>query len=329
MSRRSAAKRSEHGLRLVRWVVLGCCVLLAVLSLLRSPHSAREGDYCAPVVKARSGLRGEAAREWDRRSALYSRMLHNVARDGVTLVSRAGGTQGLSVREMFSVNQDGGELVPRLKLLSVPVRAIVIPLPPAAATAASRLAHATRSALLPILGGASVWLQDPDALHMSLFHASHHMDGEVPATPAEVDAEVDIVRRIIGSSCAIRAILERVLVTRGGVVMAVWNVLTGAQPSMIRSQLRAALPTAPTQLVSDMPILHMTLARIVAVDDTHALMSAVDEINQSLCGMQITFDTVWFAEEKHALALAMRGEYKVMKLPFKTCVNGRELDQSK
>jgi hypothetical protein len=45
--------------------------------------------------------------------------------------------------------------------------------------------------------------------------------------------------------------------------------------------------------------------------------------------MQITFDTVWFAEEKHALALAMRGEYKVRKLPFKTCVSGRALDQSK
>lgn len=334
MSQRRTHKRAENpgtGLRVLRWVFLGACVVLALLSLRRAPKNAGDAApaSCARVLKARTRLRGVSATEWDGRSALYRRMLANVARDGVTLVSRAGGTQGLSVSEMFSYDQTSGTLQPRLRLLTVPVRAIVVPLPASATAVAAHLAQATSSELLPVLGPDGVWLQDPEAYHMSLFHASHHMHGEVPKSPAEVDAEADAVLRVVNRHCAIRAMLERVLVTRGGVVMGVWNVVDGAQPAAIRALLRAAVPEAPTQLVSDHNILHMTLARAIAVPDARALTNAVDALSKALCGMEITFDTVWYAEERHALALALRGDYRVRSMPMKLCfphVGGKALD---
>lgn len=328
--RRLRFSRPRSRLGAVQLLFLGAALVLAFLSLLRglSLHSSEERDAatCPRVVKARASLDWGAAREWDRRSALYDGMVRNVLRDGITLVSRAGGTQGMAPETLF--DRDEAQLVPRLRLLSVPVRAIVVPLL-AAQSAASMVERTTRAALLPVLSGLGVWLQDPAAYHMSLFHASHHL-APVAATPAEVDDEARVVQGILNSTCAIRAVLERVVVTRGGVVMAVWNVVAGGQPASVRAALRAALPSAPKQLVSDAPILHMTLARVVALPQAGAapLLAAVAAMSRMLCGMEASFDAVWYAEEKHALALALRGDYAVRTLPMKQCTrSGRSLEQ--
>ena len=61
---------------------------------------------------------------------------------------------------------------PALQPLSVPVRAIVLPL--GEETAIERLAAAVREHILPISANAGIWLQDPKKYHSTLFHASPH-----------------------------------------------------------------------------------------------------------------------------------------------------------
>ena len=327
---RRARLGARSRLRGLQLLFLGAVLGLAVLSFLRAlfPRERHDATTCPRVVKARAGLDWGAAREWDRRTELYDTMTRNVQRDGITLVSRAGGTQGMAPESLFDRDLVAMQLVPRLQVLSVPVRAIVVPLLGAHA-AASMVERTTRAALLPMLSSLGVWLQDAGAYHMSLFHASHHL-APVAATPAEVDAEARVVGGIVEDTCAIHAVLQRVVVTRGGVVMAVWNVVAGGQPASVRAALRAALTSAPQQLVSDAPILHMTLARVLALPQAGAapLLAAVQSMSAMLCGMQVTFDAVWYAEERHALALALRGDYTVRTLPMKQCVrSGRSLDQ--
>jgi hypothetical protein len=317
-AQRRARLGTRSRLRVLQLLFLGAVLLLAVLSFLRTlfPREKNEATTCPSVVKARAGLDWAAAREWDRRSELYDSMVRDMMRDGITLVSRAGGTRGLVPGSLFDRDPVAKQLVPRLRHLSVPVRAIVIPLLGAHA-AASMVERTTRAALLPVLSSLGVWLQDAGAYHMSLFHTSHHMD-PVAATPAEVDAEALVVGGILKKTCAMQAVLQRVLVTPGGVIMAVWNVVEGGQPATMRAALRAALTAAPSQLVSDAPILHMTLARVVALPEAGAapLLAAVQSMSAMLCGTQVQFDAVWFAEERHALALALRGDYSVRPQPL-------------
>jgi hypothetical protein len=51
-------------------------------------------------------------------------------------------------------------------------------------------------------------------------HAQH----PVPATPDAVRKEITAVRAVAGHSCPIRAVLDRVVVTSTGVVVACWQV---------------------------------------------------------------------------------------------------------
>jgi hypothetical protein len=69
-----------------------------------------------------------------------------------------------------------------------------------------------------------VW-QDPRLYHSNVHHASHHQDPQ-PATAAEVAAELQAIEAVARDSCALTVVLERVVVTPGGVLMACWQVGT-------------------------------------------------------------------------------------------------------
>ena len=240
----------------------------------------------------------------------------------------------MGVDKLFSWDEGTGLPTPKLQRLAVPVRAVVLPLPPHARDTANALADAVAAALLPVVGRGGVWLQDREAMHTSIFHASHHL-AEVPFTADEVNAEAAAVAAVFNATCPLRAVLERIAVTPGGVVIACWNVAAGGQPAEARAALRGALPRAPAhQLVSEPHILHSTLARILRVKpgDGATLEQAAAAMSDALCGAEVVFDVAWYVEEYDALALALRGAYKERALPMRCRtahgVSGRVMDQA-
>jgi len=325
-SHQRASRASRRSLRLVTRLLLLGGLSVVVIMLLRRPHSHLELEdalppKCAALRTRFAPLSGEPARAWASRSALYSGIASKF-RTSFTGVSGKGGTQGMSVEMLFSWD-DAGMPQPKLQRLEVPVRAIVLPLSQRFRATADALADAVEAALLPLLGRDGVWLQDRAAMHSSLFHASHHLV-ELPATPQEVDAEAASVAAVFAATCPIRAVLERILVTPGGVVIACWNVVSGGQPSAVRRMLRAALPRAPQhQLVSEPHILHSTLARILRppADGAAALEPLAEALSAAHCGTEVVFDEVWYVEEYDALALALQGAYKERALPL-SCAGG-------
>lgn len=68
----------------------------------------------------------------------------------------------------------------------------------------------------------------------------------------------------LSHSC-LQVVLERILATPQGTVLACWQVAGGTDVSVLRQQLAAALPGASKrQVVQDHSIMHTTLARVVA-----------------------------------------------------------------
>ena len=288
-------------------------LFLVGLVLLRTPPNLSLDEGLPPRCAAlRSRLKpaGAAVAAWAARSELYARIAHSFHVAGATGMSATGGTQGMGVDKLFAWDEATGLPQPRLERLAVPVRAVVLPLPAHARDTANALADAVAAALVPVVGRGGVWLQDREAMHASIFHASHHL-AEVPASAAEVDVEAGVVASVFNITCPLRAVLERVAVTPGGVVIACWNVASGGQPSEARAALRTRLPRAPPhQLVSEPHILHSTLARILRppAAGSAILERIVEHITDSLCGAEVVFDEAWYVEEYDALALALRGE---------------------
>jgi hypothetical protein len=230
-------------------------------------------------------------------------------------------TQGLTIDDIFKIGVDG-KISPNLIALDVPVRAIVIPFP---VGVVSRMLYDGTVKQLNRLGFVdeiNVYLQNPEMFHFSVFHASHHLE-EHAVSEAGFDEEVRAIRGVTRKFCPIRAVLERVTVTSGGVVVAGWNVerTSTGEPSDLRARLREVLPRAPIkQLVSDAFILHTTLARLVrlphgAVAETLAV-AVSRALTDELCGLELTLDRAWFVSERHKLALALKGAVDKLDMPF-------------
>lgn len=103
--------------------------------------------------------------------------------------------------------------------------------------------------VLPLVPQDGAWLQDPRFYHSTIFHASTHTN-PVPALSSAIDAEAGAALRALNPLCPVRAVLERIVATSGGVLMACWQVLPGStEPRRVRHVLRAALPDAPREQV--------------------------------------------------------------------------------
>ena len=90
------------------------------------------------------------------RSRLYGKFAKGLAEQGLTVFGRdAGGatSQGLGLTALFDFNPKSGKVTAKLERLDIPVRAIVIPLPPRA-PAAARLHQVAKR----ILGDAALIL---------------------------------------------------------------------------------------------------------------------------------------------------------------------------
>jgi len=276
------------------------------------------------------------------RSRLYGEFASGLEAKGLDVFSKSAAsasssTQGLGLSDLFDFHPRSGRVTARLHRLDVPVRAVVLPLP-AASRAAARIHRTTRRVLnehFPGYGskdgvsghGDSVWYQDPALYHFSVYHASHHLSPR-RVTPEEERSEAAAIGAACASMCPVRAVIERVVVAPSGAVLALWNVVGGAEPADLRAALRAALPDSPRQqIVKDRAILHTTVARLLrpplgpmgaTVRDggAGAARKAAAAMTASLCGTEATLPVAWFVREFDKLALALGGEYEPETMPF-------------
>ena len=284
------------------------------------------------------------------RSRLYGAFASGLERKGLDVfapehATDAASTQGLGLASLFDFHPRSGRVTARLHRLDVPVRAIVVPLP-GASHAARKISTTTRRVLgthFPGYGskdgvaghGDSVWYQDPAVYHFSVYHASHHQS-PVTATPAEERTESAAIEEVCAQLCPIRAVVERVVVAPSGAVLALWNVVSGAEPADLRSKLRAALPNSPAaQIVSDRAIMHTTVARLLRpplgpmgapVRDrgAGAARKVAAAMTKALCGLEVVLPAAWFVRERDKLALALGGEYEPEEMPFMCEAGGGE-----
>jgi hypothetical protein len=171
-----------------------------------------------------------------------------------------------------------------------------------------------------------VWFQDPELYHISAFHASHHLDpkpGTVVDRDANYESEFERVKKVAKRACPVDAVVERVVVSRSGVVMALWNVVAGVEPRRFREALREALPNAPEkQIVSDQVLWHTTLARLLRAPKfsgdggVAAALAAQESLTEKVCGVRVTLPVAWFVSERDKLALALGGEFETREAPF-------------
>lgn len=281
------------------------------------------------------------------RSRLYSAFARSVRRDGLTLFDpENAATQGLAQGSLFrkETSTHGGVFVPILTRLDTPVRAIVVPLP-AASNAANTIYANTKRVLEKYFpsekGGVydfstenharSVWLQDPTLYHFSTFHASHHLapiplGGDEGEADVAREVELNAVRAVARQSCPIDAVIERVVVTPSGVVMALWNIEAGVEPRVFRDDLARALPNAPAkQIVKEKVIWHSTVARVLAPPNgdastaegnAAAATNTQRALTEALCGVKASLPVAWFVEEFDVLALALGGRFDKHDVPF-------------
>ena len=305
--------------------------LLPIDAFATGTTETRE-DGTTERVSADDGVASETRERRENtlaRSRLYADFARGVAKNGVTAFAGATTTQGLGLSSLFSFDPRTGKASAILQPLSVPVRAIVVPLP-GDSKAARKIRGETRDAMrrfFPPAGGDfghgdSVWFQDPDLFHFSVFHASHHA-APVPASEREQADELDAVRRVVSRQCPMDVILERVVVSPSGAVMALWNVNAGAEPSALREALREALPRAPEkQIVADRVIWHSTVARLLRPPATAgdggaaAALAAQRLLTEKLCGTRARLEKAWLVRERDALALALGGSYETFEARF-------------
>ncbi|KAL2653525.1 hypothetical protein R1flu_021653 [Riccia fluitans] len=253
-----------------------------------------------------------------KRAALYDRMAADLDANGGAFLNGGETSQSLKLSDLFKM--EDGNVIPILNAAQSPVRAAVLHLN---ARYASQISKVVKKVLSPYFAEGPIWYQDESLYHFSLFHTSHHRES-VLATEAEVEVEAAAVREVASRSCEMDIILDRVLLTSTGVLIACWQVLDGTDPALIRKELRNSLPNAPNIQLYDPVILHTSIARILgppklpsaegsSEDSLTIMKSLVKQINVELLNFRAKVNELWFVEEFHILALALKGKFVAHK----------------
>mmetsp|Transcript_4195 Transcript_4195/g.15072 ORF Transcript_4195/g.15072 Transcript_4195/m.15072 type:complete len:263 (+) Transcript_4195:558-1346(+) len=230
-------------------------------------------------------------------------------------------TQGLASSELFRLVQSGSDKLvvePILQSLEVAVRAIVIPV--VDPEVAFMLYRHAREVLEPIISskGTDVYWQNPMEYHASLYHASHHKDPQ-EASAAEIDEEGLAIRSAAEKMCSLTVMLDRVICTSSGTLLALWQVIGGTDPAQMRMRLHDALPRSPpSQLISDREILHTTIARLLHVPEL-GLVQALQKLNARLCGVATKMEELWWILEHELMALGLGGRVTRTRIALPHC----------
>ncbi|KAG2445661.1 hypothetical protein HXX76_000270 [Chlamydomonas incerta] len=254
-------------------VVLMYLVARGLRNMMRHgalPDSVMDLPTCSDRLAA-LGLDFESMRLSVSKYALDRRRVYEAMGAGVRSKGLSLGgvvTQGLQQDDLYRITHDTRSdkmlITPVLHALAVPVRAMILPLRDH--VAASKIRAAVQQLLMPVLPEGSIWLQDDELYHATLYHASSHAK-PIHASAEVIAEEERAIKRVTGSTCPISAVLDRVVVTTTGVVVACWQVLPiGGEPALLRAALGVALPNAPpreAQMVKEPAMLHTTIARLL------------------------------------------------------------------
>ena len=301
------------------------------------------------------------------RSRLYADMAGEAAARGITVLDGEGAGAGAARRATQNLTNDSifdtravaagaaaadarvdaisRGIRPVLHRLDEPVRAVVVPLVGAASArngeAIERIHRSVVRNLEPLANGnrSNIWVQDHENYHASIFHTSHHLspttfrDAGVEDRGALLRHESTVLRELFGEFCAVVLVLERIIVTSGGAVLGLWQVLERDETrandvSHVRERLRGAFPYAPAKQMSTPYIVHTTFARVihgvagagssaVGRDSFDAVDRACRQMMAELCGLEVDVDRYWFVEERDLLALALRGDFTAESLPLR------------
>ncbi|KAH0875895.1 hypothetical protein HID58_073257 [Brassica napus] len=199
---------------------------------------------------------------------LYDKMERDLQENGPMFLKQGETSQSLSLSDLFTLKD--GIISPVLKVANPPVRANVLHLSTDYSVPVSEV---VKSVFSPYFEN-TIWYQDSNMYHFSMFHASHHIVS-VPATEDEVEAEAAAVKAVANKLCPLEIVLDRVLLTSTGVLLGCWKVNSGDDPITIRSKLRSVLPRAPEKQLYDAAILHTSLARLLGppISPTEASIS--------------------------------------------------------
>jgi hypothetical protein len=301
-------------------------------------HSERENWWHDLSSKCQFKLGQKIApfgelKDVDARSELYSNMYRST-KDTIILdifnpsktviVQSANNNNDLTLDKVFDIDTEKDVVTPILEKLEIPVRAIVLPFP--SSSDGAKIIGKTTREILSKYGFAketSVWLQNAELYHASVYHASHHLDPR-KVKISEIKEEIRAVKESAKQICSIKIVLERVVVTTSGALVSVWNTQNSndvGEISEFRKLLLNNLPHSPVnQIVSNKSIVHATLARFLGTVGTSENAKMVArELTNSLCGLEMTLPIAWFVEERHTLALALGGEYDTVGAPFRDC----------
>ncbi|KAG0612370.1 hypothetical protein M758_6G022200 [Ceratodon purpureus] len=259
--------------------------------------------------------------ENNERSKLYENMAAELGKQGPVFLGGGETSQSLKLSDLFSVVE--GKIVPIHKAANPPVRAVVLYLDP---DAAHEISRTVKSVLSPHFSKTGVWYQDPDFYHFSMHHASHHQN-PVPATPEEVEIEAASVKNVADRSWLLEIELERVVLTPSGVLLGCWQVSKGTDPSLLRKELRTALPRSPATQVYNPTIFYTSFARLLSPPLTtrkdesmeavlEMFKELVVELNLKLCS-KTTVEELWYVEELDILALALKGRTRIRRFRLK------------
>lgn len=131
----------------------------------------------------------------------------------------------------------------------------------------------------------------------------------IKASPEDIDIEVLSLISAAQRICPLHIVLERIVITRTGSVLACWQIgPRGSEPFDLRRKLQQALPRASRkQVLTDTTIFHTTLARIAAplvlspaggtgrqeVNVALTLWKAAAAMTKELCATHTTIDVLW------------------------------------
>lgn len=257
---------------------------------------------------------------YERRKRLYDKMERDLEEHGAGFLQHGETSQSLALSDLFTLKD--GVVTPVLKAANPPVRANVLHLD---VEYSVHIAEAVRTVFAPYFEKA-IWFQNSSTYHCSMFHASHHVT-PIPATQAEIEAEVDAVQAVANAICPLNVVLDRVILTSTGVLVGCWQVVSGTDPVTIRERLRSALPHAPEKQFYDAVILHTSFARLLGPPTTFSeeakdlselqfFNMLVTKLNSKIRGFKATMTQLWYVEELHLLALALDGSMKIRRFPL-------------
>ncbi|GJN12340.1 hypothetical protein PR202_ga30610 [Eleusine coracana subsp. coracana] len=271
------------------WFLPAAALLLIVL-LLRWPRMDSTPRGAASVPARRAELYTKMARDLDERGAVF-------LKGGET-------SQSLTLSDLFDTAD--GAVVPKLKVPDFFFRPDMLLTLHAMVLLKYGLMLLARLPIRQCALTFSTWTQNSPLLFREKSLKEVYL-------PYFDQAEVEAVKRVTETVCPLRIVLDRVVLTSTGVLLGLWQVESGTDPTEIRSRLREALPRAPQKQLYDPVLLHTSFARILghpklpkeqsasSFDHAKFFHDLVAQVNGKIRGFQATVSELWYVEEYDVL----------------------------